>query len=317
MMLSILFLLGGFLFLIKGADWLVEGASSIAERAGVSQLVIGLTLVSFGTSTPELFINLISRLSGDEDMTVGNIIGSNIANILLILGVSAAFRPLTLKRSTVYWEIPFAAAMAVLLYFFSASGRLDDRSALQLSRIEGTILLGFFLGFLAYIFVMQKRDRRPLGDTQGSRTLKTSMIYLTGGVLGLAFGAKAVVQGGVDLATFLGVPESVIALSVIALGSTLPEMLTSVVAAMKSRSDIAVGNIVGSNIFNICWILGLSAVIRPLSMAASYLMDAAIMIGASVLLFAFVFLNRTRLLSRLQGITFLILYGVYMTMLVF
>jgi len=316
MLFSILFLLGGFLLLIKGSDWLVDGSCSIAESAGVSQLIIGLTLVSFGTSTPELFINFISRLSGDADMTIGNIIGSSIANILLILGVSAVFRPLDLKKSTVYWEIPYAAAMAVLLYLIIAFGRTPQNPGmLELSRGEGFLFLTFFLGFLVYIFALRKKEGRPAACGYEAQSPKRLLFLITGGILGLAFGAKGVVMGGVKLAASLGAPESVIALSVIAIGSTLPEMMTSVMAAIKKRSDIAVGNIVGSNIFNVCWILGLSAAVSPLSIGGNYLKDAGVLIGASLLLAAFSFFNKKRILTRLHGIVFVSLYGLYILML--
>jgi len=317
MMLSILILLGGFLFLIKGADWLVDGASAIAERAGVSQLIVGLTLVSFGTSVPELFINFISRLSGEDSMTVGNIIGSSIANILLILGVSSAVYPLALKKSTVSWEIPYAAVVASVLWLAIFFGGIQSQRAFELSRIEGLILLGFFLAFLCYVFALRKKGGNFLSSTgQVIPTARKAIFLIVLGLVGLAFGANGVVHGGVQLAVFLKVPESVIALSMVAIGSTLPEMMASVMAVLRKKSDIAVGNIVGSNIFNVSWILGLSAVVSPLPIEGRYLVDAGVLTGVSLLLFLVVFFNKKSVLSRLNGIFFIFLYGVYMTILI-
>lgn len=313
MILSIIFLIIGFLLLLKGADWLIEGACSAAKRAGISQLIVALTLISFGTSTPELFINFASRLAGDTDITLGDILGSNIANILLILGLAACVRPLAFRNSTVIWEIPFALAMAVILFFLAKDSMTAGREFSGLSRADGFVLLTCFFLFLFYVYRLKKTDA---GHEEGlpiyTCSNRKAIFMILAGILGLAIGAKGVVIGGMTFAEALGVRESVVALTLVAIGSSLPELVTSLVAVIKKRSDVAVGNIVGSNIFNTCWILGISAVIRPFEIPREYLFDICVVIAASLLLFATVFFGKRGVLTKANGVFFIVAYGIYL-----
>lgn len=316
MILSIIFLIIGFLLLLKGADWLIEGACSAAKRAGISQLIVALTLISFGTSTPELFINFASRLAGDTDITLGDILGSNIANILLILGLVACVRPLAFRNSTVIWEIPFALAMAVILFFLAKDSMTAEREFSGLSSADGFILLICFFLFLFYVYRLKKIDA---GHEEGlpihTCSNRKAIFMILAGILGLAIGAKGVVIGGMTFAEALGVRESVVALTLVAIGSSLPELVTSLVAVIKKRSDVAVGNIVGANIFNTCWILGISAVIRPLEIPGEYIFDICVVIAASLLLFGAVFFGKRGVLTKANGVFFIAAYGAYLVFL--
>src|SRR6056300_1169414 len=261
---AILFVLG-FLILIKGADYLVDGSSSFASKYNISNLIIGLTIVSFGTSAPELIINILASFSGSSDIAVGNVLGSNIANIFLILGITALISNLPLKKSTVFSEIPFTLLAVFLVGFLANIDIFDKVPGLLLSQIEGIILLTFFVLFLGYIFILSKEDDDIVEDVELGLSKGKSIIYIIVGMLGLFFGGKWVVDGALEFATHFDLSESFVGLTVVSLGTSLPELVTSVNAAKKGNSDIAVGNIVGSNIFNLLWILGVSATIKELT----------------------------------------------------
>jgi cation:H+ antiporter len=316
-MLDIILLLVGFAVLIKGADLLVEGASSLARSLKISDLVVGLTIVSFGTSTPELFVNLFASLRGQNEIAVGNILGSNIANILLILGVSAIIYPLTVPVGTVWKEIPFSLLAAVMLLIQANDIFFDGAPHSVLSRSDGLVLLSFFIIFMYYVFTIARRtnhEPQPIPAKQLRRSLAILMILI--GLVGLVIGGKWIVDGAVFLATLLHMSPSFIGFTIVALGTSLPELATSVVAALKKNPEIAVGNVVGSNIFNIFFILGTSALINPIEFAANNFIDIGLAILASFFLFCCMFTGTRHLLDRWKGIFFVSLYGLYLVFLV-
>ncbi|HUT22543.1 MAG TPA: calcium/sodium antiporter [Candidatus Bipolaricaulota bacterium] len=317
MALTYIFFIAGFLFLIKGADFLVDGAASIAKKFKISTLVIGLTVVSFGTSAPELVVNIISSIRGSGDLAVGNIIGSNIANILLILGVSALICALSVKRGTIWKEIPFSL-MAILVVFVLVNDSFFDKTSVSmLSRIDGIILLAFFALFLYYTFSIAKVHDGEKDSDIKTHGMLLSAIMIALGLAGLTFGGKWIVDGAIMIANQLGIGEAVIGLTVVAIGTSLPELATSAIAAYKKQSDIAIGNVVGSNIFNLFWILGLSAVIRPLSFTTALNRDIIVCIFATFLLFIFMFVGKKHKLEKWQGAVFVGLYIAYLVVLVF
>ncbi len=309
-------LLAGLGLLVWGADALVRGASSIARGFGISTLVIGLTVVAFGTSMPELTVNLYAAFTGATDIAIGNIVGSNTANILLILGISALICPLAVKSSTVRWEIPLALMAAGLVYVFGHDGLFDGGSVDAISRSEGVALIAFFIVFMFYIFALAKADS-PSETTDASNYGVWSAIGLTTlGLGGLILGSKLLVDNAIVLARFAGLSEALIGLTVVAVGTSLPEFATSVVAAWRREMDIAIGNVVGSNIFNIFWILGLTAVITPLPTPEGLARDALVMVLATLALFLALFIGKRHQLDRWQGGAFLAAYVAYVLFLV-
>ncbi len=315
-MFSYILLIIGFVLLIKGADWLVEGASAVAKRYGISSLVIGLTIVSFGTSAPELLVNLVASIQGNNELAIGNVLGSNLANILLVLGISAIVYPLKLATNTTWKEIPLSLLAVVIFGLMINDQLFDGRDFSLLSRVDGYILLAFFIIFIYYTFgISQVKGEEK--DEVKSYKKSQSYIMIIGGMIGLSLGGKWVVDSSVDIATQLGVSEALIGLTVVALGTSLPELATSVMAAAKKKVDIAVGNIVGSNIFNILWILGVSAIVKPLELASQMNFDIIMVIAATFILFLFMFIGRRRILERWQGICFVCLYVSYITYLVY
>lgn len=315
----------GFAALIKGADLLVSGASSLARRLGVSTLVIGLTIVAFGTSTPELIVNIFASVKGNTDIAIGNILGSNIANILLILGISAVIYPLAVKKGTVWKEIPFAFLAAIAVAVMVNDVLIDAGSFSGLTRIDGFVLIFFFIIFLYYVFGISKAEPPDVVNPESVERVETmprthsmlrSWLMVGGGLVGLVVGGKWIVDGAVAFATSLGVSEALIGLTVVAVGTSLPELATSAVAAYKKNVDIAVGNIVGSNIFNIFWILGVSAAIRPLPFSQTLMSDVFMTVLATSLLFAALFIGKRHILERWQGICFIALYVGYVTYLI-
>lgn len=312
-MTSALILVIGFVLLIKGADWIVNGACALAQCLGVSRLVIGLTVVAFGTSFPELFVNISASAHNNPAIAIGNILGSNIANILLILGICVLIYPLKVTPSTTWKEIPFTLLAAVMVLLLVQDGCWAEGAAV-LSRIDGAVLLIFFGVFLYYIFHLAQVDR---WEEPGQRCdLPPAIGRILSGLVCLVVGGEMVVRGAVQLAARFGLSESFLGLTIVAVGTSLPELATSAVAAYKKNSDIAVGNIVGSNIFNIFFILGVSAAIRPLPFSAENQIDIFVMIAASLVLFLCLFIGSKRVLGRGEGVLFLILYAAYIVFLV-
>ena len=311
MLTYVLFFIG-FVALIKGADLLVDGASSLAGRLGVSALVIGLTIVAFGTSAPELVVNLLASWQGNTDIAIGNILGSNIVNILLILGISSILYPLTVQRGTVWKEIPFALLAVVVLAVLANDAAIDGAASSALTRTDGVVLISFFIIFLYYIFGLTQRESANTDSEAASVepqfTMLRSLVMVLLGITGLVVGGKWIVDGAVAFATGFGVSEALIGLTIVAIGTSLPEMATSVVAAYKKNVDIAVGNIIGSNIFNVFWILGVSSLIRPLPFAPALSMDLLVTVGATLVLFLALFVGKRHTIERSQGVVFVILY---------
>ena len=317
MLTYILFAIG-FVFLIKGADFLVDGATSVAKSLNVSDLVVGLTVVAFGTSTPELFVNLIASFKGNTDIAVGNVLGSNIANIFLILGVSSVIYPLAVTKGTVWKEIPFSLLAAIVLLSMANDQILDRADASVLTRIDGLIFLCFFVIFIYYTFSIAERVEGMEAHVPARQYgWLRSLLGIIAGLAGLTIGGKWIVDGAIVLATKLGMSESVIGLTIVAVGTSLPELATSAVAAYKKNPEIAVGNVVGSNIFNIFFVLGISAIIRPLPFQTKNNVDIAVVIFTSLMLFFFMFTGEKRSLDRWEGIVCLILYFGYVAFLIF
>jgi cation:H+ antiporter len=313
-MLTYLLFAIGFIFLIKGADFLVDGAASIARRLSVSDLVIGLTVVAFGTSTPELFVNIIASTKGNTDIAIGNVLGSNIANVFLILGISAVICPLAVTRGTVWKEIPFSALAAMVLLFAANDQIFDGAAASVLTRIDGLIFFCFFVIFIYYTFSIAVRVEGLEAHLPAGRYgWLHAVLYVIIGLAGLTIGGKWIVDGAIALATLLGMSESLIGLTIVAVGTSLPELATSAVAAYKKNAEIAVGNVVGSNIFNIFFVLGISAFIKPLPFQTKNNVDIAAVIFSSLLLFFFMFSGKKRSLDRWEGIVFLLFYAGYIT----
>ena len=321
-MVYFLFVLG-FIILIKGADWLVEGASSIAKRFHISDLIIGLTIVSLGTSMPELLVNVIASLKGSSEIGIGNVLGSNIANILLVLGVTAAIYPVPVTRNTVFIEIPFSLTATLLVGFLANVSiyHLQAQSKggnLIISRGDGYILLFFFLLFVGYIYIYAKEKKQKVAPEvhPDVEPLLKSIGLVLAGCLGLFFGGKWVVDGAIALADLFGLSQSFIGLTVVALGTSLPELVTSVMAVIKKNTEIAIGNVVGSNIFNLLWILGISAIIKPLPFDVINNADILTIIGSSTMLLLAVAIGKRAVISRWEGWIFVISYFVYIAFLV-
>ena len=306
----------GLIILIKGADLLVNGASSIAKKMKVSDLVIGLTIVAFGTSTPELFVNVSASIQGNSEIAIGNIIGSNIANILLILGVSALIFPLAVQSTTVWKEIPFSLLAALILGILANDYLIDHKENSELTRSDGLILIGFFIIFIYYIFSIAKESENTAKEEFKQLSNFRSVANIILGLTGLVLGGTWIINGAIEIAGQFGVSEYLIGLTVVAVGTSLPELATSAVAAYKKNTDIAIGNIVGSNIFNIFFVLGISAVIKPLPFQPSGNSDIAMTIISSILLFAVLFVGKKHVLEKWQGALFLILYVEYIVFLI-
>lgn len=315
-MLTYILFIVGFVLLIKGAGMLVDGSSSLARRFNVPSLVIGLTIVAFGTSAPEFIVNLTASFQGNTDIAIGNILGSNIANILLILGISALIYPVTAQKSTAWKEIPFSLLAALAVGALANDALIDGGSFSALSRIDGLILLGFFVVFLYYIASLAKAGKLEKEEEEKSFGVGKSIAYIILGLVALVIGGKWIVDGAVSVAQAMGISQSLIALTIVAVGTSLPELATSVVAAYKKESDIAIGNVVGSNIFNIFLILGTSSVIRPLPFSPESVVDILMTIGASAVLFSFLFIGKKMVVQRWQGAIMILIYVAYVVFLV-
>lgn len=308
----------GFFILIKGAGLLVDGSSSIAKRLKISNIVIGLTIVAFGTSTPEFIINIFASVNGNSEIAIGNILGSNIANILLILGVSSIIYPLATKNNTVWKEIPLMLLATIMLGVLVNDTRIDNDLFSGLTRIDGIVLLSFFIVFLYYTFGISKvvGDNTAEVDEIKELSYLKSSIFIISGLLGLMIGGKWIVDGAVKIAELFHVSQSLIGLTVVAIGTSLPELATSAIAAYKKQTDIAIGNVVGSNIFNIFWVLGFSALIRPLPFSSKSDMDIAMTIFSSTLLFLMLFIGKKHIIEKWQGVLLVLIYITYIIYLV-
>ncbi|HLD70336.1 MAG TPA: calcium/sodium antiporter [Negativicutes bacterium] len=318
-MLPYIFMVAGFGLLIKGADFLVDGASSIAKKFGISALVIGLTIVAFGTSAPELIVNIFASIQGNTDIAIGNILGSNIANILLILGISAMIYPLAVGQGTVWKEIPLGLLAIIVTAIMVNDGLIDGGVFSGLGRIDGLILISFFSIFLYYTFGISRAE--GVKEPEEANGIKVSSFFRSGimvavGLAGLTLGGKWIVDSAVVIAQQIGLSQAVIGLTVVAIGTSLPELATSAIAAYKKNTDIAVGNIVGSNIFNLFWILGVSSIINPLPFSAVLMRDVIMAIIATLLLFMVLFIGKRHVIERWQGACFVIVYIAYIFLII-
>jgi cation:H+ antiporter len=307
--LDISLLLIGFVFLIKGANWLVDGASSLARKFKISDLAIGLTIVAFGTSAPELVVNSIASFQGHEDIVLGNVIGSNNFNLFIILGIAGLIYPMTVQSSTVWKEIPISFLAAILLLFF-ANDFFSSQNPV-ISRLDGGLLLLLFLGFLFYVYKQLKSEPNQVAQGDEFSNLKITT-YILLGLTGLVLGGKFVVSGATEIATTFGLSEKIIGLTIVAAGTSLPELATSVVAAFKKNNDIAIGNIIGSNIFNIFFILSISSLIRPIEYDPIFNTDLFILIGGTVVLFITMFTGKKKQLDRWESALLLLSYIGYL-----
>ena len=317
MAISVSFILIGFVLLIKGADLLVEGASNIAKKFHIPEIIIGLTIISIGTSMPELFVSITSAINGHSDMAVGNIVGSNLANLFLILGLSSIIKPIQFKKETRLIEIPICLFTTVVFVILSNIGA-------DISRIEGIILIGLFVLFIIYTIVMalkaEKFDKSAvielsLIEREKSHTLR-DICYVILGIIALKFGGGFTVDNAVKIAQFFNWSEKLIGVTILAVGTSLPELVTSVTAAIKGKSDIAIGNIIGSNIFNILLIIGVSAIITPITYSLSYNKDLIILIFGTIILFLFPIIPPKNEMSRFNGIVYFLLYVGYLISLI-
>ncbi|MBS4012187.1 MAG: calcium/sodium antiporter [Bacteroidetes bacterium] len=315
MALTIVLFIAGFILLIFGANWLVDGAASIARKHKISNIVIGLTIVALGTSSPELVVNLAASFKGSADIAMGNILGSNIANILLILGVSALIFPLRVNSNTQWKEIPFSLLAAVLIGICLNDSLIDGTKASYLYRSDGIVLIAFFILFMAYTFSIAKQKKED--EFQEVKELKPiiSWIMIFGGIGGLVLGGKWIVDSSIEIATWLGMSEAVISLTIVALGTSLPELATCVVAAYKKNADIVIGNVIGSNIFNVFFVLGVSAVIKPIPFNEALNFDIIVGIFAAFILIVFLITPRKNILDKWEGGVLFLFYIAYITFL--
>ncbi|HAY35211.1 MAG TPA: sodium:proton exchanger [Bacteroidetes bacterium] len=314
--MNFLLLIAGFIILIFSADKLVDGSSSLARKFGIPDIVIGLTIVAFGTSAPELFVNVIAAINGNTQLVLGNIIGSNIFNVLVILGVSSLIYPLSVKRNTTWLEIPLSLLAGLVVLFMSNDVFFDKAETNILSRIDGIILFCFFIIFHVYSMEVAKSGVSDEEFEAKDLTKLKSTIFILVGLAGLVIGGELIVNSAVNIANNIGISERMIALTIVSIGTSLPELATSIVAVKKKNVDIALGNIVGSNIYNIFFILGISAFISPVNVEKSNSTEIWINIFANILLFIFIFSGKGRRIERWEGMTFLFLYLAYILVLI-
>ena len=314
--MSILLFVIGLGLLLAGAYALVEGGSSLALRLGISELAVGLTVVAMGTSAPELLVSLLSAFQGATDIAVGNVVGSNLANTLLILGMAAVITPLTLEKTLRWREIPFALLAALILAVLANDRFLSNTPGSVLDRGDGLALLGYFALFMYYVFSVAKRNQDSGGPTPRQKGVPVSMLLVAVGIAGLALGGHWLVQGAKTLAAALGMSQALIGLTIVAVGTSLPELATSVLAALKGNADMAVGNVVGSNIFNILWILGVTATITPIAYNQVLNFDIWLLAAVTILFFIFTFTGKRHKVDRREGLLFVVLYAGYLGFLV-
>ena len=310
MIINILLLILGFVLLIKGADIFVDGAASTASNFKVSKMLIGLTIVAFGTSAPEFAVSMQALATGSTDMVLGNVIGSCILNILLILGLAAIINPIKIKSNTVKKELPIALLISSLLAVLMLDMKLDNKLVNQITRSDAIVILLFFSVFLYYLVNLAQKKKEENKEEKPKYKLFKSLIFVVLGLGGIIIGSNLVVDNASDIATLLGVSERVISLTIIAFGTSLPELVTTIVSSRKGEQDLLLGNIIGSNIFNICVVLGIPVAIFGTITPGSYnIIDLIMLVGSSLLLFLFAFTKKT--INRWEGILLLLSFAVY------
>lgn len=311
---SIIFLIIGIALLVVGADTMVRGAASMAKKWKISSIVIGLTVVAFGTSAPELVVNLFSAFKGSTDLAVANVVGSNLANVLLILGVGASIRTLNVKKGTTFKEIPFAFLAVVLVAIMGNDSLMNGDTVNVLNRADGLAFLCFFIIFIYYTYGISKVSGE--GENIETYPWGKSIAFFVLGITGLVLGGKLIVDNAILLASAAGMSQTLIGLTIVAIGTSLPELATTIVALRKGHTDLAIGNAVGSNIFNVFWILGLTAVVEPLPFNVESNNDVLFSVLATLLLFAFIYTGDKKgerhKLKRIHGVLFLCMYVGYL-----
>ena len=311
-MLDILFLVGGLALILLGANGLTDGAAAVAKRFNISDLVIGLTIVAFGTSAPELVISTMAAMGGSAEMAIGNVVGSNIFNVLMIIGVTAMVMPIQVGQGTLSKEIPLVVLASFALTFMANDIWLDGGASNVIRRIDGLVLLAFFMIFLRYTFaIAHSGGDEAEGEKIKEMPIWKSTLFILGGLAGLIYGGQLFVDGASGIASSLGVSESIIGLTIVAGGTSLPELATSVTAALKKNSGIAVGNVIGSNLFNIFFVLGCSATISPLPMGGINNVDMAILIGSAIFFWVVGWFFKKRTITRVEGALLVVCYVAY------
>lgn len=314
---DLLFLIGGLALILIGANCLTDGAAAVAKKWGVSDLVIGLTIVAFGTSAPELVVSLMSACSGSTEIAIGNVVGSNIFNVLMIIGVTAIVMPIKVEKSIMTNEIPLVILSSLVILFCANDVLFDGAADNVLSQIDGVVLLLFFAIFMRYTFSIAKNGASE-ESTDGVKSMSgvKSAIFILLGLSGLIFGGQFFVDGASGIARALGASESLIGLTLVAGGTSLPELATSVTAALKKNSGIAIGNVIGSNIFNIFFILGTSAIITPLRLGGINNLDLGVLVGSAILFWIVGWFFKTRTITRWEGLLMVTCYISYTTYLI-
>ncbi len=310
MLLQVLLLVVGFVLLIKGADWFVEGASKIADKFGIPQIVIGLTIVAMGTSLPEAAVSISAAFKGSADITIGNVVGSNILNVLVILGLTSVIRAVPVKKKTICIEMPFTIAVTALLVVMG----LTDNT---IGRIGGVILCALMVVYLLYLMWVSKTDKDAVeegAEAGENESILKMIIMVIIGVVMIVLGSNVSVDAATKIATGFGMSERLVGLTIVALGTSLPELVTSCTAAVKGKADIAVGNIVGSNIFNILFVVGITAVITPVPYSANFMVDSIVAIATMVVLWLCVLPKK--MLNRVGGVILLLGYAGYFVYLI-
>lgn len=315
MIANIIFILIGFVLLIKGADLLVEGASRVAKKFNIPEIIIGLTVVAIGTSLPELVVSTKSSLIGHSDIALGNVVGSNISNLFLILGMCSIIRPLKFKKETIFIENPFVIIITGILFYFCLNNGMG-----QISRIEGGVLLLLCIIFMLYNVIMAKRGKipedgeEPQQNSEEPNKIDTykAILFIVLGILALKYGGDLVVNNAVTIAQAMGISEKLISLTIVAVSTSLPELITSITATIKGETDMAIGNIVGSQIFNILLIIGTSSILNPIKYSPGYNQDMVLLLIGTIVFSLFPFIGEKRKMTRENGILFMIVYVVYM-----
>lgn len=309
--LDIVFLLGGMALILLGANGLTDGSSSVAKRFGISDLVIGLTIVAFGTSAPELMVSLVSSIKGSAQLAIGNVVGSNIFNILMIVGLTAVVMPIKVQKNTITNEIPLVLLSSLALVACASDIVLDGGVGNVIGRGDGILLLLFFTIFMRYTFSIAKSSGEESGEQIKLMPIWKSLLFIVLGLAGLIVGGQLFVDGASGIARSLGVSESVIGLTLVAGGTSLPELATSLVAAVKKKPGIAIGNVIGSNLFNIFLVLGASATVTPLPLGNIGISDMLMLVVSSVLFWAAGWFFKDKTITRIEGAIMVALYVGY------
>ena len=325
--MNILLLIGGLILILLGANGLTNGAASVAKRFHIPPIVIGLTIVAFGTSAPELTVSVSSALKGSADIAIGNVVGSNIFNTLMIVGCTALFAPIVITRNTLRKEIPLCILSSIVLLICANDVFLDKASENILNRVDGLLMLCFFVIFMGYTFAIaskpatieQQAEHPVIEEETEIKSLPwwKSILYIIGGLAALIYGGQLFVDGATGIARNLGVSESIIGLTLVAGGTSLPELATSIVAALKKNPEIAIGNVIGSNLFNIFFVLGCSASITPLHLSGITNFDLFTLVGSGILLWLFGLFFAKRTITRIEGGVMILCYVAYTVVLIY